>query len=81
MKAKIKVTNGRMFQSRLTEVELSISVNHKGEGMGDVRINWIEQDKEGFGEVRTKLWSGQFGPKDFEEEFGFIIEPDKEAIE
>ena len=74
MKAKIKVTNGNLYDSKIVDVDLALSVDKKGNGTGDVYIQWYETDNEGSAETKSQCWTGEHGSRDFEEEFGFIIE-------
>jgi len=64
MTYKIKITNEEIYNEKVVDVNLDF---HKGRMNGDVAIEVV-----GEGE---KCFTGEHGPDDYEEDYGFVIVP------
>ncbi len=57
-----EITNEKLFNSKVSDVEISM---HKGDWTGDVGIVLIDEE--------SRYFSGEHGSRDYEEEYEFII--------
>ena len=64
MTYSVKITNEELYNEKVVDVDLDF---HKGGMNGDVAIEVV-----GEGE---KCFTGEHGPDDYEEDYGFVIVP------
>ena len=67
-----KVTDQKKFDEKVIDVDLNLRGNGPGRGFqGDVDIE-VRIDDSPWGDNR--LFTGQHGERDYEDEYGFVIE-------
>ena len=70
--ATYKITDQKKFDAKVIDVDLALRGNSPERGFqGDVEIE-VRIDDSPWGD--RKLWSGQHGDRDYEDEYGFVIE-------